>query len=188
MGRQLFLTIASVFLAYQSVKLILVIPEVEGQDFTWWVDILLGMVALIMLTGVFAFVGFAWPTRRLLPQSYYTVRHPAQLAKWNNRFGVSTYTKLLLGSVWRSKDRRAGFFDGTRAGIQGFISASQQAEFGHLLAGIVCLAVAVYTTSYGHYTAALALAIGSIPLNLYPILLQRKHRSRVARLRDRYGP
>jgi hypothetical protein len=59
------------------------------------------------------------------------------------------------------------------------------AEGVHLLAGTVSIAPATMYVSRGQELVALSLAIVTIPLHVYPVLLQRWNRGGVLRLRRR---
>jgi len=64
--KKFLLCAASLFLAYQSYKVCSMIGQVK-LDF-WFLGILLVIIMNLLVTGVFAFLGFALPTQKLLPQ------------------------------------------------------------------------------------------------------------------------
>ena len=135
MLKKIILPLASIFLLWQSYSLIAQIHHLETQN--WGLLILIGWVINMFITGIFAFTGFAFPTERLLPESYYQVRKPKQVKKWFKIFGVEWFRKFLLATVWRSKAQQKRYFDGTREGFDNWIRQSKKSEFGHLLPFII---------------------------------------------------
>ncbi|MFT5834258.1 MAG: hypothetical protein ACI97N_001894, partial [Cognaticolwellia sp.] len=102
--KKIFLSIASIFLIWQSYLLITQIHNLETQY--WGSLIFVGWIINMFVTGIFAFVGFAFPTERLLPKSYYQVRKPKRLKKWFKILRVEGFRKFLLLTFWRNKNQQ----------------------------------------------------------------------------------
>lgn len=183
MIKKLLLTLAAVFLAYQSYRIISQIDIWQGNAI--WLDFLFAWILNMMITGIFAFTGFAFPTQKLLPESYYTVKHPKSLKKWNKRLGLDYFRKLLLATVWRKKEQQKKYFNGRRDGLQHFITQSKKSEFGHLFPFWIVNALCVYLLYLGLYPLAIFTLIWNIIGNFYPILLQREHRMRIQNIYKR---
>ncbi|WP_157974398.1 hypothetical protein [Lewinella sp. IMCC34183] len=184
MVKKLLLTVASVFLLWQSLKL-------TGSLLHLRPDGVLGLLFLawvinMFITGVVAFAGFAWPTQRLLPETYYHIHRPARLMRVYRLLGVGLFRRMLLATLWSSAAQRARYFDGRRGGMNRLDVQSRKSEFGHLLPLIAITGVAGYLLLHGRYRLAILTLIVNVAGNFYPILLQRYHRLRIARLRARF--
>jgi hypothetical protein len=59
------------------------------------------------------------------------------------------------------------------------------AEGSHLVQGAVSLGLALAFLAGGHAVVGLAFVILSLPLHIYPIMLQRRSRGRVLRVMER---
>ena len=95
------------------------------------------------MTGVFAFPGFVFPTYNLLPQGYYTLKHPNALKKCNTFLGVQFFTYILI-LLYRGKPKnKQQFFNGRRSGLRQLIIETKHAEFGHtgafLIISLCCI-------------------------------------------------
>ena len=184
MIKKILLTLMSVFLILQTFNLMGKVQYIESTS--WGLMIFIGWVINMFVTGVFAFAGFAWPTERLMPGSYYEIKAPKQLKKVCKRFGVEGFRKFLLATVWRSKKQQKQYFDGTASGIENFERLSKKSEFGHLFPLIILTPIAIYFFVIGKVVLGIATMVFNILGNLYPVLLQRHHRMRLAVLKRRY--
>jgi hypothetical protein len=184
MGRKILLIAASVFLIWQSFNLIgsLHIMGSLGAGLSFFIAFLINLY----ITGIFAFSGFALPTQKLLPDSYYQVKHPQRIIWYYDFFKVSYFRKFLLATVWRSKQQQKKYFDGKRAGLENLVTQSQKSEFGHLLPAITIAGVIIYLFILGLVKAGIMALLINIIGNIYPVILQRHHRMRIERLRIRY--
>jgi hypothetical protein len=59
------------------------------------------------------------------------------------------------------------------------------AEGSHLVQGVVSLSLALAFLAGGHAVVGLAFVVLSVPLHIYPIMLQRRSRGRVLRVMER---
>lgn len=78
-------------------------------------------------------MGFAFPTQKLMPDSYYQVTRPKKLKKIYQLLKVEAFRKALLATLWRNQKQREKFFDGTLEGIENLETQSKKSEFGHLI-------------------------------------------------------
>ena len=158
--RRLLLTAAAAFLAYQCVglaafaKTAVTLPAAAQGIY--------GLTVGLFVTGVAAFLGFAWPTQRLLPDAYYAIRDPGRLRRAYRGLGVEYFRRFLLATFWRSPAQRAKYFSGTRASLPRLLEMSRKSEFGHLVPGVVCAGAAVVLAVLGGWWAAGALAVGNV--------------------------
>ncbi|MGB3798492.1 MAG: hypothetical protein WA952_01685 [Lewinella sp.] len=180
MLRKLFLTTASLFLVWQSWKF-------AGQLYGFRNGslpeiILVAWVFNLFVTGIFAFAGFAHPTERLLPDSYYHVSKPGLLRRWYHLLRVDWFRRALLATLWRGKDQGKRYFNGRRDGVANLRMQSMKSEFGHLLPFILLSLYAGYLAYRSAYLLGAAIFFINVIGNLYPVLLQRYHRMRLQRL------
>ena len=110
-------------------------------------DFLIAYIIALFGTGIFAFVGFAYPTSKLIGRSYYRLRNPKQLQFWYRLLGLAYFRKFLMLFFWGSKKNRKKYFNGTRTGIY----QTHQSEFGHLGALFLVAFTNMYTFYLGYY-------------------------------------
>lgn len=180
--KKVLFPLLSLFLAFQSFQLcqsICVMP-VAGTSPTLsvWIAILVNL----FVTGIFAFVGFAYPTSRLLPKVYYERLNGQRLVRLGKTLGIEYFKRFLLATFWGSPENRQKYFDGTAAGLKKFDYQSRQSEFGHLAALVGVTAFAALMVYKGQYLMALITSAINIIFNFYPVVLQRIHRVRIQRL------
>jgi hypothetical protein len=183
MGKKILLTFASVFLAWQSVGLVLSIVGVQFRS--WWTLIFTAWVINMFVTGIFAFLVFAHPAQRLLPKGYYRVRDPAAMKRIIRRFRVDLFRRFLLATFWRGRGQRERYFNGQRSGLDRLEEQSMKSEFGHAIPFVLLSLVGVYLFVEGMPGLSLGVVLINVVGNLYPVLLQRDHRMRIDRLRRR---
>jgi len=183
MIKKSLLILASVFLIWQSFQLLNILNELVLNS--WWKIVLIAFLINLFITGVFAFLGFALPTQKLITNTYYRIKHPMKLQKTYNILKVDVFKKVLLATFWRNKNQRKKYFNGKLEGVLVLERQSKKSEFGHLLPFIIITAVVVYLIVLGLITLATVTFIINIVFNFYPILLQRHHRMRIQLLRKR---
>lgn len=177
MLKKIFLSIASVFLIWQSYVLLTKIHEIEVDSLGLW--FFLAWIINMFITGVFAFLGFAFPTQKMMPSSYYQIQNPEKLKTLYERLGVEWFKKFLLATFWRNRDQRKRYFNGKRAGISNLVEQSMKSEFGHLIPFIIITVVSVYLFAINLHALSLFTIILNVIGNMYPIILQRQHRMRI---------
>ncbi len=180
--KKILLPLLSLFLLYRSIELCRYLFVTNPNSLTNFGSLLLAVLLSMFVTGTFAFVGFAYPTNVVLPSSYYTVSNPKLITSFYNRLGVKYLRGVLLLTFWGTKKNRKTFFNGTKAGIENFIHMTKQSEFGHLGAFVVILILSIILLIQKHYLMVSVLTIINVIGNFYPIVLQRFHRMRIARV------
>jgi hypothetical protein len=183
MVKKFLLILASLFLIWQSINLLTILNHINFK--TWWVNGLIAFLINLFITGVFAFLGFALPTQKLIPSSYYTITNPKKLKKIFALLKVDYFRVFLLATFWRNKNQRKKYFDGTLEGISILDVQSKKSEFGHLIPFIIITIISIYFVILGLIKLAIITLLINIIGNLYPILLQRHHRMRIQILRKR---
>lgn len=169
----------SMFLVYRSIELVrvLMVPGIVGLT-----ALLLAFAVNLFITGVFAFVGFVYPTGRLLPDAYYRIHKPQRLRTFCGLLGVAYFRKLLMLAYWGKEKHRKRYFNGRREGLANLEYETRQSEFGHVVAFVVIALVAAIPLWYGSLTAALLIMGINVVGNFYPVLLQRMHRAQLQRM------
>lgn len=183
MGKKMLLILVSLFLGWQSWVLISKITDIEITSWGW--NVFVAWAINMVITGIFAFSGFALPTQRLLPVAYYRISKPKQLLQCYDLLRVAVFRRLLLATLWRDQAQRNRYFNGKKSGLAHLEEQSQKSEFGHLIPFILLLGVSIYFVTYGHWQLGLSTALINFIGNFYPIVLQRHHRLRLQQLRLR---
>ena len=142
----------------------------------------------LFITGIFAFSGFAFPTQKLLPNSYYQIHHPKTLKKIYESLRVHMFRQILLATIWKSQKQRKKYFNGKENGIPNLEEQSRKSEFGHLIPFIIIGFVAFYLFVIGLTKIGLISLLINLIGNFYPIILQRHHRMRIQLIKKRQQP
>ncbi|MCF8277294.1 MAG: hypothetical protein K9J17_11220 [Flavobacteriales bacterium] len=172
----------SLFLLYRSVELLRVLFQMDADRMGTGEMLFTAMIINLFITGVFAFVGFVFPTYRLLPASYYTISQPKTLALVVRIMGLKYFRTLLMLAYWGKAKNRKRYFNGTRQGIANLIEQSKRSEFGHLASFVSIMMVSVLLLWKGYDLLIAVTNLINIVGNFYPILLQRQHRMRIQRI------
>jgi hypothetical protein len=154
----------------------------EPDELSNFEGVVISFLLTLYITGVFAFIGFAYPTNRILTDAYYKIKNPKKLNYVSKVLGVKYFKILLLIAFWGWKKNRKKYFNGTKKGLQNFVFQTKQSEFGHLGAFLVILISSVILLVYGYTYVVSIMTLINILGNVYPVILQRMHRARVQRL------
>lgn len=185
MFKKVLLSIASLFLIWQSYKLVGSLDALQLH--TWWQILLVAWLINLFITGIFAFLGFAFPTQKILPTKYYEIHNTKRLKRTYQFLQVEWFRKALLATLWKSKKQRQKYFNGKKEGLGNLITQSQKSEIGHLFPLIVITLICIYLFVIGDWKLASVTLLINIIGNLYPIILQRQHRRRIQILKKRYA-
>lgn len=177
----------SIFLFYRSVEIFQNLQSNRSANLNHSEYFILAFLFNAFVTGVFAFPGFVFPTHKLLPLNYYSIRNAKHLNLWYKYLGVKYFRKLLMVFFWGSRKNRKKYFDGKRSGLKNLDFQSKQSEFGHLGAFVVIGISSLIILIYGHYYFVLYCLLINFIGNFYPILLQRKHRYRISLLKSKFS-
>jgi hypothetical protein len=182
--KRIFLSFAACFLAYQSIIILVNLDQLRFDSIPG--NILLAWVLNMFVTGIFAFLSFAFPVEKTFPAAYFKIYNPSFLKKVYSLLGVEVFRQFLLKTLWRGKQQRKKYFDGSREGLQNFIIQSQQAEWGHLLPFFVLLVYTIGLLGLKIWFLAIMVLFFNVLGNLYPVILQRYHRYRIGLLKARF--
>lgn len=169
------------FMIKLDVDLLRLALNVNPQEVGHGTSIFLGFFLSLTLTGVFAFVGFVFPTSNLLPDGYYRVRNHQKLNRLAELMQIEWFRKFLLVFFWGGRNRKR-FFSGKRSGLVQMAFETRQAEFGHSGGFLLTLPFTVILLIRGLWMWVLALQFFNLVGNIYPMVLQRLHRSRLQRM------
>lgn len=181
--KKILLTGASVFLIWQSYELLTNIQHVETDS--WFLILFIAWIINLFITGIFAFIGFAFPTQKLMPDAYYRVHNPERLKKTCSTIRIDLFRRFLLVTFWRGQKQRQQYFNGKRSGLDILSEKSMKSEFGHLIPFILLSGISFYFVFTGMCKLGLFTLLINLIGNLYPILLQRHHRMRIRFIMDR---
>jgi hypothetical protein len=180
--KRILFPLISAFLAYRSIELLTIFTSTTAADISYPIGIALAFLLNLFVTGIFAFIGFAYPTSRILPGSYYRIDYPQTLKAVYRSMGGKYFKVLLLLTFWGKEKNRKRYFNGTRAGISNFDFQTRQSEFGHVGAFVALLGISLWLVVQGHIFTSVVTTIINVLANFYPILLQRIHRIRLSRV------
>lgn len=181
MIKKILLSIASLFLIWQSYELLIIIETLTLNS--WLLVIFIAWILNMFITGIFAFSGFAFPTQKLLPKSYYHIYRPRRLKKTYSILRVNLFKQILLATLWKSQNQREKYFNGKENGISNLVEQSMKSEFGHLIPFVLICIMSVHLIINGAVDLGLSSLIINFVGNFYPIILQRHHRMRIQILR-----
>ena len=68
----------------------------EPNQFTNIEALIVSFLLTLFITGIFAFIGFAYPSNRILPDSYYEIKNPIVLKHISKILGIKYFQFLLL--------------------------------------------------------------------------------------------
>ncbi|MGW4498279.1 glycosyl-4,4'-diaponeurosporenoate acyltransferase CrtO family protein [Micromonospora sp. NPDC004336] len=100
----------------------------------------------------------------------------------HRRLGVWWYARLLRRLGWERVVRGQRSFDGSRSGLAALARDTRRSEFAHLVLASIGLGLAGAALLSGARGAAGWLAVLTVLLHVYPVLLQRAVRARVERV------
>lgn len=180
--KKILLSLFSLFLLYRTFDLINGLSTSNPYQYNDLEIFIIGFLISLFTTGIFAFLGFVFPTNRILPSKYYVVKNPRAIKTVYKILGIKYFRFLLLLFFWGHKKNRKNYFDGTKRGIQNFVFQTKQSEFGHLAAFVVVFIITIYLLSLGYYKLCIIMSIINIIGNAFPVILQRSHRIRIQKM------
>ena len=180
--KKIFFPIFSLFLFYRSIELIRNLISSEPYEYSTLEILIISFLLNLFITGIFAFMGFAYPTSKILPNSYYKIKKPRYLKFLYKLLGIKYFRVFLLLIFWGRRNNRQKYFDGTKKGLNNFVFQTKQSEFGHLGAFLMILFCSIILFVYRHFYLILIVTILNILGNIYPIVLQRFHRMRIEKI------
>lgn len=155
MFKKIFFPIFAAFLAFRSYEMLKTLWFVEPSDFVLLNKILLSVLLNLFITGIFAFIGFAYNTNRILGDNYYQIKNPKLISKLYKHLKVEYFKMFVLLLFWGKKKNRQKYFDGTRLGLEKFDYRTRQSEFGHLASLIVIQCAVLFLLIKEHYAIAI---------------------------------
>lgn len=180
--KKVFFPLFSVFLVFRSYELMKQVLSNQASSYTVIEVCFIAFLLTLFITGIFALTGFAYPTNRILPDSYYKIKKPDLLMKIATWMGVPYFKYLLLISFWGKPKNRKKYFNGTKQGLENFMYQTKQSEFGHVAPFVIILILCGILAFHGHILiTAISMLINMIG-NLYPVILQRTHRIQIQRI------
>ena len=183
--KKIIFPLIALFLVQRSYELLRHLTELDTSKFSHTETFVLAFLLNIYITGIFAFMGFVYPTNKILPSTYYKISKPSFLAKAYKILGVKYFRVSLLIFFWGKKHNRKKYFNGTQKGLSNFIYQTKQSEFGHFGAFITIIISSILLVIHEAYFLFFTVTALNIIGNFYPIMLQRFHRMRIQRIKPR---
>jgi hypothetical protein len=184
MVKKILFPLIALFLAFRSFEMLKTLWLTAPSEFSLSIKLLLSFLFNLFITGIFAFMGFAYNTHRLLPAHYYRIKDRDRLSGLFKLMRVEYFRKFLLLLFWGKAKNRRKYFDGTRSGMENFDIQTRQSEFGHLGALVVIQLCALMMLIQEHYLMAFATTALNFISNFYPVILQRNHRIQIERIKN----
>jgi ABC-type transport system involved in cytochrome c biogenesis permease subunit len=78
----------SIFLSYITYDLVLELWTANPSRYDLLESFVIAFLLVLFETGIFAYVGFIFPTSKLLPSQYYEVSNPRVIRRLYKIFGV----------------------------------------------------------------------------------------------------
>lgn len=185
-AKKILLSVFSFFLAYQTYKLFYLLVS-QSFHLNWSYAFFVACLINLFITGFWAFLGFAYPTHKLLPQRYYNQINLKKVTKWYKLLKGELFRLFLLSTFWKGKKQRAKYFNGKSSGIDEMIYQSKQAEFGHLAAFLLILIGCILLSIENYWKTIMICTLINVFFNFYPVLLQRYLRGRILKMKKRYS-
>ena len=180
--KKILFPLFSLFLCYRSIELMRNLILSEPNTYSNIEILTISFLLTIFITGVFAFIGFAYPSSNILSNRYYEIKNPKVLNYISKVLGIKYFRFLLLIIFWGRTNNQKKYFNGTKMGLKNFIFQTKQSEFGHFAAFIVILISSIILLLYEYLFLVIIITLINILGNVYPIILQRTHRMRVEKL------
>jgi hypothetical protein len=121
-----------------------------------------------------------------LPEAYYRVRPVEQSGRLYEALGVRLFRAFVpdgdLSNRWRRRREPRFRIVRNRRMAEAFAWRTRESERAHLVLLMMGILSTAFAWQIGWHGWAAYLGIGNVLVNLYPVLLQRYTRSRIARL------
>jgi len=180
--KKILFPVFSIFLAYRSIDLLKNLMKSSPDNFSQTEAVIISFLLTLFITGVFAFVGFAYPTSSLVSDRYYKIKNKKNLLFISNVLGLKYFQLFLLFVFWGRKNNRKKYFNGTKSGLLNFVYQTKQSEFGHLAACLAIIISSFILLFYEYFFIVFITTLINMIGNVYPIILQRSHRLRLEKL------
>lgn len=107
--------------------------------------------------------------------------------RFYRRLGAIGFMMVLRRIGWEAVNRDRSVFDGTRRTLPAYETATRHGENAHTWIFLISLAPIAWALAKGWWDAALWIGSMSVVFHVYPIMLQRTQRARLAAVLTRVG-
>lgn len=180
--KKIVFPLLSLFLCFRTIELMRGLISSDPNAHSNNEVLIISFLLILFITGVFAFIGFAYPSSRILSDSYYEIKSPKVLKSISKVLGIKYFRLLLLFAFWGRKTNRKKYFNGTKKGLKNFVFQTKQSEFGHLGAFVVIIISSFILLLHGYIYLVIITTLINILGNIYPVILQRLHRMRIEKI------
>jgi hypothetical protein len=91
--------------------------------------------------------------------------------------GVRYFSKAVVAIFYNKKKIKETYFNTDSQGITAFANQTKQDEFGHIVPFVLITLYAIYLLISKNYVLSISIIVSNIVFNLYPVLMQRHHRT-----------
>lgn len=145
--------------------------SMQGFLFAWILNFMLMMCVLL----------FTETLRSPFTSFYYEKKNWEADGTVYERLGINVFRKLLVGVGWEKLNKKSNPVEKNTKALSQLHYRTKQSEFGHVIIFIIVLGFTIFVALEYGFVESLWLLFLNILLNLYPILLQRYNRPRLAK-------
>lgn len=167
-------TLTAAFIAIltiAAVYAVVIYIRMDGFAFAWILNFLL----------MFFVVFFTTSLKSELTSSYYDEKSWESKGKIYENLGINLFRKLLVAVGWEKVIRKGYPIEKNTKALRNLYYQTKKSELDHLIILIIVLGFNVFVAFKFGVAKSLWLLVLNILFNLYPILLQRYNRPRIAR-------
>lgn len=93
-------------LCYRSVELMRGLISSDPNEFSNSEVFIISFLLSLFITGVFAFIGFVYPSNRILSDNYYKIKSPKVLNFLCKILGIKYFRLFLIFAFWGRRTNR----------------------------------------------------------------------------------
>lgn len=144
----------------------------EGFAFAWSLNFLLMIFVAAFIESL----------KNPLASSYYDQKKWERRGKVYEHLGINFFRKLLVWTGWERLIRKSNPVEKNAEALIHLHNQTKKSELGHLIILVLVSGFNFFVAFKFGFSKSLWLLVLNILLNLYPVLLQRYNRPRLARI------
>lgn len=163
----ILITIATIALIYALIQYM----GMQGFSFAWALNFVL-MACVLTFTETL---------KSPLNAPYFNEKVWEYKGKIYESLGINFYRKLLVWVGWEKLNKKSNPIEKNTKALMHLHYQTKQSELGHIVILLIVLGFNIFVAFQFGIIKSLSLLILNVLFNLYPILLQRYNRPRIAR-------
>ncbi len=144
----------------------------DRLSFAWALNFLLMLCVL----------AFTEALKSQLTSSYYHEKGWEQKGKIYEYLGINIFRKLLLWTGWEKLNKKANPVEKGTGALMHLHYQTKKNELGHVIIFFIVLGFNIFVAFRYGIVKSFGLLVLNVLLNVYPVLLQRYNRPRIARV------